>query len=336
MASSQLRLLLIGLVEHTEDICSIALSPGNSSLAIGGCYGIIITEELSHIVELYILIDDAAFDAWKNDRLEDAEALLTTAIHQHQHPSYHFLAARALIHARLQHWDEALVDAEMAIDARPSRIAYIAKSLAHVGKGDKDKAYMACDVAFEHSHSSSSHIPLSLSIKAIVMFMAGEHHDALSYMDILTAAFRYNSTCHTIQVYMYLLLGNTHMESGDYESAIDLFERAHAQVQHCQNRLPLVISLMSGWKFDNLHITVRQRLCEALYVAGHRKDAAKSLLEMVNSFDKQVYTIELITKWVSGELILYPLTFHAFKTSLQILPTNVSPLPKLLATWSRL
>ena len=44
---------------------------------------------------------------------------------------------------------------------------------------------------------------------------------------------------------MYLLLGNTHMESGDYESAIDLFERAHAQVQHCQNRLPLVVSLVN-------------------------------------------------------------------------------------------
>ena len=43
---------------------------------------------------------------------------------------------------------------------------------------------------------------------------------------------------------MYLLLGNTHMESGDYESAIDLFERAHAQVQHCQNQLPLVILLI--------------------------------------------------------------------------------------------
>ena len=145
-----------------------------------------IVSSASTLQELYILIDDAAFDAWKNDRLEDAEALLTTAIHQHQHPSYHFLAARALIHARLQHWDEALVDAEMvlhallshsltltptrtkAIDARPSRIAYIAKSLAHVGKGDKDKAYMACDVAFEHSHSSSSHIPLSLSIKVCI------------------------------------------------------------------------------------------------------------------------------------------------------------------------
>ncbi|KAN0087900.1 hypothetical protein V8E55_006521 [Tylopilus felleus] len=218
-------------------------------------------------------------------------------MHQHQHPRYHFLAARALVRARLQRWDEALVDAQMAIDAQPSMIAHIAKSLAHVGKGEKDKAYLTCDIAFEHSHSS--YIPLPLPIKAIVMFMAGEHHDALSYMDSLNAAVRYNSTRDTIQAYMYLLLGNTHMESSNYESAIDLFERARAQVQHCQNRLPLVVSLMSGWKFDNLHITIWQRLCEVLYVAGRRKDADKYLLEMVNSFEKEVYKSELITKWVS-------------------------------------
>ena len=93
---------------------------------------------------------------------------------------------------------------------------------------------------------------------------------------------------------------------------------------------------MSGWKFDNLHITVRQRLCEALYVAGRRKDADESLLEMVNSFDKEVYTSELITKWVSGVLILYPLVFHVFKTSLQTLPTDVFPLPKVMAMQSQL
>ena len=73
---------------------------------------------------------------------------------------------------------------------------------------------------------------------------------------------------------------------------------------------------MSGWKIDNLHITVRQCLCKTLYVAGCRKDAAESLLEMVNSFDEEVHTSELITKWVSGVLILYPLVFHVFKTSL--------------------
>ena len=93
---------------------------------------------------------------------------------------------------------------------------------------------------------------------------------------------------------------------------------------------------MSGWKFDNIHITIQQRLCEVLYVAGRRKDAAESLLEMVNSFDKEFYTSELIAKWVSGESILYPLVFHVSKTTLQTLPTNVSLLPKVMATWSRL
>ena len=42
--------LQIGLVEHTQDICSVALSPDNRSLAIGGCYGTIITDGLSHFI----------------------------------------------------------------------------------------------------------------------------------------------------------------------------------------------------------------------------------------------------------------------------------------------
>ena len=42
--------LQIGLVEHNEDMCSIALSPDNRSLAIGGCHEIVITEGLSHII----------------------------------------------------------------------------------------------------------------------------------------------------------------------------------------------------------------------------------------------------------------------------------------------
>ena len=131
-----------------------------------------------------IQIDEAALDAWKNDRLEDAEALLTTAIHQDQHPSYHFLAARALVRARLKHWDEALVDAKMvflallshlltltpthtkAIDTKPSVFAYIALSLAHVGKGEKDMAYLACEIALESFHSS--HFPIPLHIKVCI------------------------------------------------------------------------------------------------------------------------------------------------------------------------
>ena len=43
---------------------------------------------------------------------------------------------------------------------------------------------------------------------------------------------------------MYLFLGKLHTERKEYEDAIRLFERARAQVQHGQNRLPLVVSLV--------------------------------------------------------------------------------------------
>ena len=44
---------------------------------------------------------------------------------------------------------------------------------------------------------------------------------------------------------MYLLLGNSHMESSDYEGAIQSFEHAQAQMPHHASRLLLLVSLVS-------------------------------------------------------------------------------------------
>ncbi|KAN0094862.1 hypothetical protein V8E55_003149 [Tylopilus felleus] len=297
----------IGLVKHTEDIRSIALSPDDASLAIGGVNGTITIKSQSRRTDLFsisvlhltlqepdIQINHAALDAWKHDRFEDADALLTTAILGSQNQNNGLLAARALLRARLQHWDDALVDANTVIKIQPSVIAYIAKGLAHVGKGDKDMAYRACDIAFEHFHSS--HVTLLLLTKAIIVFMAGEHRDAISRMDDLIATVPSNSTCYVVQAYMYLIQGNTHAERNNYQSAIQSFEHARARLPSYWHPPPLV---MSGWEFDNLHFTIRQRLCEALYAGGRKKVARESLLEMVNTFCEEVYTTEPITKWVS-------------------------------------
>ena len=43
---------------------------------------------------------------------------------------------------------------------------------------------------------------------------------------------------------MHLLLGKSHTERKEYEHAIRLFERARPRVQHGQNRVPLVVSLV--------------------------------------------------------------------------------------------
>ena len=153
---------------------------------------------------------------------------------------------------------------------------------------------------------------------------------------------------------MYLLLGNSHMESSDYARAIQSFERARPQSQHLTNQSLLVVSLVSfltailqhiqinhplyqisGWKFDDLGITIRQRLCEALYAAGRTKEAGESLLKMVNTFDEAVYTSGPIIKWVSGEFMYRWFDCRAFKFLPQISPADVSPLSQTRVTHPR-
>jgi hypothetical protein len=50
-----------------------------------------------------------------------------------------------------------------SIKIQPSVIGYIAKSLALVGNGEKDKAYRTCDIAFLRFHST--HVIFVLLVK---------------------------------------------------------------------------------------------------------------------------------------------------------------------------
>ena len=144
---------------------------------------------------------------------------------------------------------------------------------------------------------------------------------------------------------MYLLVGNSHMEHNNYEGAIQSFERARASLRHHTSRLVSVVSLVSfltaiiatyrashllrqisGWTFNDLCITIRQRLCEALFAAGRTTEGGESLLNMVNTFDKEFYMP--ITEWVSGEFMAHQFGCPAFETSPQILPADASPPPR--------
>ncbi|KAI9567960.1 hypothetical protein HD554DRAFT_853796 [Boletus coccyginus] len=279
----------LGRIQHPQAIRSIAVSPDNRFIAIGGDSGTITIESLSPITDSIPLsrqhptfqepdlqINDAALDLWKQDQLTDAQALLTTAITASD-TNHHVLACRALVWARLQEWDTAIADAEM-----PSVVGYIAKSIALVGKGERHKAYRACDIAFEHFHSS--HVTFLLLIKAIIVFMAGEHLDAISRVDDIIATVEFNSICYVVQAYMYLLVGNLRMECRDYDGATQSFERAQAKMRHHTSQPLSMISLMSGWKFDNLGTAVQRGLCEALYEAGRTKDAVKCFHQMNSEF----------------------------------------------------
>ena len=109
------------------------------------------------------------------------------------------------------------------------------------------------------------------------------------------------------------------MERGDFNGAIQLFERARDQSRSHTNETLSVVSLVSdlmaifqcieiarnleqisGWKFDELNMTVRQRLCDALHAAGRIEEAGKALLNTVNFFDQGVYMAEPVITWLSG------------------------------------
>ncbi|KAF8546186.1 WD40 repeat-like protein, partial [Imleria badia] len=324
----------LDLIQHPEDIFSITHSPDDRFLAIAGKSGEISISGLSHIPnstplhsafqyppptsrdlpptsqalppisqDLHpnfqdpdIQIDDAALDSWKHDQLENAEAILTAVIHESQNPSYHVLASRALVRTRLQQWDAALVDAEKAIDIQPSVFAFIAKSIAHVGKGEKHKGYRACDIAFKHFHS---HVAFLLLVKAIIVFIAGEHRDAISRVDDLIATVHLNSICYVVQAYMYFLLGNSQMERSEFTAAIQSFQHGRAQMRHHTSRTLFVVSLISGWKFDDLGITIRQRLCEAMYATGRTKDAVDCFHQMTGELREEANSRGEQLEWVS-------------------------------------
>ncbi|KAF8551263.1 YVTN repeat-like/Quino protein amine dehydrogenase [Imleria badia] len=294
----------LGLIQHSQDIASIALSPDGRFLAIGerGASGKIVIKNLScftyagvPLPRIYplpsfqepdIRVDDAALALWEYDQLADTEALLTTAIATPQNTSHHALVGRALVRARLRQWDAALDDAEKSIKIQLSIIGYIAKSVALVGKGEKHKAYRTCDILFHHFLPSAGSLTFLLLIKAIVVFMAGDHDDAISRVDDLIAMVHDNSKYYVVQVYMYLLVGKLRMESRHYEGAIRSFERARAQMRAHTTQEFLVISLITGWKFDDLGIRIRRHLCEAQYAASCAKCQSRKLMISAPQFNK--------------------------------------------------
>jgi len=97
-----------------------------------------------------------------------------------------------------------------------------------------------------------------------------------------------------------------------------------------------LLGQISGWKFDDLGIIIRQRLCEALYAAGRTSRGGEVVLEMAKTFRKEVYRRKPIVSCVSGESA-FPSLSSISDLSLQISLGDVSVLPEatVMMTQSR-
>ena len=156
-------------------------------------------------------------------------------------------------------------------------MGYVAKSIAHVGLGERYKGYHTCDIAFERFHSShGTFIRLMkvciLRIRVLLscLFSSGyrrlygrrapgcdiprrrPHRYSALPLNMLCSSGVFTMRWHVANIssafpkaHMYLLVGNLLMERSDHDGAIQSLEHARAQLKHYGGRPLFVIPLVS-------------------------------------------------------------------------------------------
>ncbi|KAG8214921.1 hypothetical protein J3R82DRAFT_10108 [Butyriboletus roseoflavus] len=223
-------------------------------------------------------------ELWLHGELESAMEILSRDIALNG-KTYHAFANRALVQARLQKWDDALVDAEMSINIQPSVIGCIARSIALCGQGRHEDSMQAFDLSF--SYCGAEQVNNLLLVKSVTLFLAGLHRHAIARAtDLIKSLPGKLSHCYVAQAHMSILLAKSTLESHDYNCAIQLLTSATVPGEFTQLPELLTVSLITGWSFDTLRFEIHQIKCEALFAAGLTEGAVTSFLEMDLSSEK--------------------------------------------------
>ncbi|KAG0707124.1 hypothetical protein DFH29DRAFT_1076603 [Suillus ampliporus] len=148
-----------------------------------------------------------------------AEALLTQEIDATN--DYRSYASRSFVMARKPDWDRALHDALKSVSIQPSLTGYISKGIALCGKLQLWDAMKAFDIAFMFANEYSKTIHFLLLIKAIALFNANQHEDAMIRVQELTVTCPNADTlaCRIVEAYLHVQLGLNASEGAHYNEA---------------------------------------------------------------------------------------------------------------------
>ncbi|KAG1855162.1 WD40-repeat-containing domain protein [Suillus subalutaceus] len=154
--------------------------------------------------------------------LHAAEEILTQEIDTHgDNCDSH--ASRSVVMARNSDWDQALRDADNSIAIQPSLMGCISKGIALCGKGQLWDAMEAFDLAFTFATHDSMTTNLLLLIKAVALFNAGRHDEAVRRVQDLTITCQHLDTlpCSVVNSYLHVQLANISFENGQYLKAAE-------------------------------------------------------------------------------------------------------------------
>ncbi|KAG1754662.1 WD40-repeat-containing domain protein [Suillus lakei] len=115
------------------------------------------------------------------------------------HDSY---ANRSVVRARNSEWDSALQDAVKSIAIQPSLLGYISKGIALCGNQQLYDAMEAFDLAFIFLNRDPITIYYLLLVKAVALFNAGRHDEAIRRVHELAVAYQRSDTlpCNVVNV----------------------------------------------------------------------------------------------------------------------------------------
>ncbi|KAG2743238.1 hypothetical protein P692DRAFT_201795091 [Suillus brevipes Sb2] len=277
----------IAVFKHSSPLTCVTFSVDGRHVLSGGVDNKSSVWDIPKDVHAKILATTAARDACIIGDLPTAEVLLSQDIHTNAN-NYTSYAHRSFVMARKHAWDHALEDAIKSISICPSSTGYISKGIALCGKGHVREARIAFDIAsvFTNQDLKTSHF--LLLIKAIALFNADQHEEAMLLVKELAAACPNADilACRVVETYLRVQLGNKasrHDEAADHFTAA---VNAGALSSTFIHQIFEDLTVLFGWDLQTLCLTAHQKRCQAFLLAGKPDKALEAHKYMMDTIDE--------------------------------------------------
>ncbi|KAG2060083.1 WD40 repeat-like protein [Suillus hirtellus] len=210
--------------------------------------------------------------------LSIAEELLTQEIRTNAN-DFTSYSNRSFVMARKHNSDNALEDATKSINIKPSLIGFISKGIALCGKGHVQEAMVAFDVASTFTNQDSETNQFLLLIKAIALFNADQHEEAMLLMkDRDVACPNIDPLARrVVETYLRVQLGIKAFDGAHHDEAADHFTAAVNSDAFSSKYIHFAyqdLTVLFGWDLESLLLTTHQKQCQAFLSAEFKEECS--------------------------------------------------------------
>ncbi|KAG2345923.1 hypothetical protein BDR05DRAFT_960217 [Suillus weaverae] len=279
----------IAIFQHSSPVRSVTFSADGKHIFSGGDDNKI-SEWAAKGVHPKFLAITTAHDACITGDLSTAEELLTQDIltDANDYTSY---AHRSFVLSRKHDWDHALEDAIKSVSIQPSLTGYISKGIALCGQGHIRDARVVFDVASMFTNQDSETNHFLLLIKAIALFNADQHDEAMLLIKELAAACPTTDLlgCRVVETYLRVQLGINAFNSARHDEAADHFTAAVNSGAFSSKDIYEIykdLTVLFSWNLGSLCLTAHQKRCQAFLLAGKPDQALEAHQYMRDAIDE--------------------------------------------------